>query len=369
MNARTIFAIAGTLALASAAMAQETINFVTLNGGSVASEGVRTGALSTNQNPVLNYSFLNSFLWNGSVTIQGTLRRNVSGDFVSENRIAVTSTSNGASSSPDIQAGTVSSFPSTPLAINRTMNLTGFTGTPFNPQGQSFAFRFYNSANDGGTVVDSFWDACTVTFNAFVVPTAPVAINLGNVSNNSYPVTQTGTLASGQVTWYRFNIAANTVLDIHTFFSGVGNTQTDTEIGLYSSTGALVATNDDLGLGIASGLGNFNSAISTGGGSGVDLDGSGPGAPLGSNISGLTTNVAGFLAAGDYYIAVAGFNSTFNATGWDVTAGTATGPFSLTLIPTPGAAAVLGLGALAAARRRRAEWLSVRTGCPAMPDF
>jgi len=353
MNARTIFAIAGTLALASVAMAQETINLVTVNGGAPINSGgnIGTGSASTRLTSLvsLNYTFTNSFLWTGSVTAVGSLLSGGIGSFASEARIVVTSPSNGISSSPDIQPFTTSGWAGT-VNANRTQNLGGFTGLPFDPIGQTFNFRFYESFNDTAATTDATWTALSLTFNG--APTAPVATNLGSVSNSSYPAPVSGTLASGQVAWYKFNVAANTVLDMHTYFSGLGNIQTDTEIGLYTSTGALVSTNDDINGGLVSGLGNFNSALSSGGGSGIDLDGAGPGLALGT--AGVGTTIPGFLAAGEYFLAVGGFNTSFDATGWGVTAGTAAGPFSLTLIPTPGAAALLGLGGLGALRRRRA---------------
>jgi MYXO-CTERM domain-containing protein len=355
MNARTLFAVAGSFALASAALAQETIDFVALAGGPVNTGGnVGTGTASTRAISTTNftYTFANSFLWAGSVTINGVLRQVTGGNFANESRIVVTSPSNGGTSATtDAQLFTSGSFTGT-IAGTRTQSLGGFTGAPFNVGGQTFSFRFYESFNDGGTLTDAVYDALTITFNAFVPPTPPACTDLGAVSNSSYPAVQSGSLASGQVQWYCFTVAANTVLDIHTYLStNLSGGQLDTEIGLYNSLGQLVATNDDLNGGLVSGQGNFNSGISTGGGSGVDLDGSGPGVPLGNAAMG--TNVPGFLAAGTYYLAVAGFNSAFN-NDFGVTGGTAAGNFNLTLIPTPGAVAVLGLGALVAGRRRRA---------------
>jgi len=357
MNARTIFAIAGTLALASVAMAQETIDLVTVNGGAPINSGgnIGTGSASTRLTSLvsLNYTFTNSFLWTGSVTASGSLLSGGIGSWSSEARIVVTSPSNGISSSPDIQPSLLTTaWTGTRVVPARTQNLAGFSGTPFNPIGQTFNFRFYESFNDTAATTDATWTALSLTFNAASPPpVAPTAINLGSVSNSSYPAPVSGTLASGQVAWYKFNVAANTVLDMHTYFSGLGNIQTDTEIGLYTSTGAFVASNDDIGGGFVTGLGNWNSGLTTGGGSGIDLDGSGPASPLGAGAGQV---IPGFLAAGEYFLAVGGFDTIFDATGWGVTAGTAAGPFSLTLIPTPGAAALLGLGGLVALRRRRA---------------
>lgn len=159
---------------------------------------------------------------------------------------------------------------------------------------------------------------------------------------------QTGAIASGQTVWYCFDVSAGTnPLDIFTHGStGTGGAAggLDTELGLYNSAGVLVATNDDIG-GV-SGFGDFASRITVGAGSGTDVNGEAAGG------TGLGTNVAS-LPAGRYYLALSTFNSTF-ANDWSVTAGTQSGQFSLTIVPTPGAFALLGLGALAAGRRRRA---------------
>lgn len=340
--------------LTAAANAQETIDFVALNGGVPVNSGgnIGTSTASTRLTSLVNfnYTFANNFFWGGSITLSGTLRQVTSGNFASEARILVSSPSNGASTSPDAQLFTTNSFTGS-VTGTRTVTLSGFTGVPFNVGGQTFNFRFYESFNDSGTATDAEWDALTITFNAFVPPTPPACIDLGNVSNSQYPAVQTGTLASGQIAWYCFNVAANTVLDMHTFFSGIpGGAQTDTELGLFNSAGILVAENDDLAGGIPSGLGNFNSGIITGGGSGIDVNGETAGGVLGP---GTGTNVAGFLPAGTYYLGVGGFNTVWS-NGFGATPGTAAGPFTLTLIPTPGAAALLGLGALAGFRRRRA---------------
>jgi hypothetical protein len=112
----------------------------------------------------------------------------------------------------------------------------------------------------------------------------------------------------------------------------------DTEIGLYSSTGALLANDDDSG-------------------------------------AGLTSLISGNqLAAGTYYLAVGGFNTSF-APFFSVTGGSDTGNvgglvnnttftgeitapgqvlwYSFSVVPTPGAFSVLAMGGVIAGRRRR----------------
>lgn len=340
--------------MTAVASAQETVDFVALNGGAPINSGgnIGTSSASTRLTSLVNfnYTFANNFIWAGSVTINGTLRRVNSGTFSSEARVLVTSPSNGASLSPDAQLFTSNLFTASNTIVSgmRTQSLTGFTGTPFNVQGQTFNFRFYESFNDGGSLTDSEWDSYTITFNAFVPPTPPACIDLGTVSNGNYPVVQTGAIASGQTVWYCFDVSAGTnPLDIFTHGStGTGGAAggLDTELGLYNSAGVLVATNDDIG-GV-SGFGDFASRITVGAGSGTDVNGEAAGG------TGLGTNVAS-LPAGRYYLALSTFNSTF-ANDWSVTAGTQSGQFSLTIVPTPGAFALLGLGALAAGRRRRA---------------
>ena len=130
------------------------------------------------------------------------------------------------------------------------------------------------------------------------------------------------------VQWYKITlgaaIPAGDLFRVHTY----GNTLTggqfgneDTEIALFNSLGNVIASNDDLN-------GNLWSDIR------------------------VTTG----LAAGDYYVAAAAYNLAFGA-GFSATAGDAgspTGNIKLTVIPAPGSLALLGLGGLMAARRRRA---------------
>ncbi|MBL8759223.1 MAG: hypothetical protein JNK35_12420 [Phycisphaerae bacterium] len=336
---------------AAAANAQETIDFLALNGGVPINSGgnIGTSSASTRLTSMVNfnYTFANSFMWGGSITINGTLRQVTAGNFASEARVLISSPLNGTSASPDAQLFTTTSFTGSVMGT-RTMSLSGFTGVPFNVGGQTFNFRFYESFNDSGTATDAEWDALTITFNAFVPPTPPACTDLGTISNGNYPAVQTGAIASGQTVWYCFDVAPGTnPLDIFTHGSvGTGGAagSLDTELGLYNSLGQLVATNDDIG-GV-SGFGNFGSRITVGGGSGTDVNGEAAGG------TGLGTSVAS-LAAGRYYLALSTFNSTF-ANDFGVTPGTNSGEFRLTIIPTPGAAALLGLSALAGFRRRRA---------------
>ncbi len=304
---------------------------------------------------LLNYTFSNSFLWDGTVSISGSLRNDItttgtasanSGTFASEARWRITTPFNGTSSSTGVQLFTSSGFTGT-IVGTRNTSVSGLTSLPFNPQGQTWTFRFFESFNDGGsTVNDANWENLTVTFNAFTPPPAPtVAFDFGTLGNLASPVCAPAqSIAAGQIVWYSFTLAqAWNRADIFTTL-GVG--VFDTEIGLYNSNGFLLNSDDDYSTG---GLG---SRIGVGGGTGYEYDGPGPIAAFGATDQG--DFALGSLAAGTYYIALGAFNTTFAGTGFGATsASTLTGSTQLCIIPTPSALALLGLGGLAAMRRRR----------------
>ena len=79
--------------------------------------------------------------------------------------------------------------------------------------------------------------------------------------------------------------------------------------------------------------------------------------PLGdaADPSNTAPGANGSLAAGTYTIVVGGFNTVFGATIGSITAGAASGAYSLdvTYVPAPGAVALMGLAGLVAGRRRR----------------
>ncbi len=160
-------------------------------------------------------------------------------------------------------------------------------------------------------------DAATITV------TEPSAIDLGTLTDAGSPVSRSVTLSAGQVQWYRFTLAtaidlsANTFLDIDSEGSNLitGAEGNDAEIGLYSSVGALIATDDDDGSGLNSQL-SFGRGTRPAVGDGSAYDGR----------DGAT------LTAGTYYLAIAGYDSIFNATDFGVTSSsTRTGPAVINL--------------------------------------
>ncbi len=191
--------------------------------------------------------------------------------------------------------------PTTTTGFTGTINISNTVGGLFWANtGDEFQFDSFESFDDGGDgVADAEWNNASFEFSGAVAPTA-----LGNFSSN---------------------------LTIDTDGSAA-----DTEIAVYTLDGTLVDTNDDNGGG------------------------------------GLWSLLNLSLADGEYILVVGGFNSLFGD--GLATAGTATGGFTVDFnngnvasgtlgsgefsvysftIPAPGSAALLGLGGLAAIRRRR----------------
>jgi hypothetical protein len=249
----------------------------------------------------------------GKIRISGDLTSAIAGTFASEARIRVTAPG-GATFT--IQPFTTGDFSGT---INVTDAVTTLA-SPINEAAGAWSFQFYESFNDG-TGPDATWDNISITLDDEVPAPPPPAgsIDLGSIALGANR-TETSTIAAGEIRWYRLDIpapltaAARTYLDLDTLGSSVG----DTEIALYSTTGAKVVEDDD-------GAGTLKSLLSFGYGSRV------PDANIGQD---------GNLAAGTYYLAVAEFNaafaSDFNATssganGGDLTLNIASG----TYVPPP----------------------------------
>ena len=183
---------------------------------------------------------------------------------------------------------------------------------------------FFNALQTfGGS--DATWNNVDITLG-FDSVMAPTSINLGANPSSSPSVP----LPQGEITWFTFDVeggAGGLDWSIDTF--GSSNTggsfgDDDTELALYDSAGNVIATNDD--------------AI--------------PGTNF---LSELLSDDVGALADGTYYIAAGAFNSVF-ADAFDASStSTAVGTtvLNVSFIPAPASLAMLGLGGLAAARRRR----------------
>jgi len=317
------FAVATLLATAGTAMA----GFSTgPQAGPLDSEGA-AGAVA---NGVYTFNHAGPAFTPGNFRFTGTLTSNASGTFSSEARWRVIAPSGQTftmtTGLPTSTAGTFTTFNATNVSVN-----TGGAFLASNSVG-NWTFRSFDSANDGGATVDARWTNYSFDFDDFVLPTPPAgAQNLGTLAPGGMLMAQTP-YVSNTVQWYKFTlgtaIPAGDQFAAHTF----GNTLIggqfaagDTEIAIFNALGNVIGNNDD----------NPNGAWS------------------------LISNTTG-LAAGDYYVAASAYNLTvgagFTATVADFvpTGGSVTGDIKLTIIPTPSALAVLGLGGLIATRRRRA---------------
>jgi hypothetical protein len=257
-----------------------------------------------------------------SVRAFGSLTKVNSGTFASEARVRISAGAGNAFTAFNFQASTTSSYSGT-LNVDRTVNITPVTMT----DGGEVNFEWFESFVDSANNVESIWDTVTYEFRS-AAQLINGNFNLGAVGFNQ-PGTHSGSHVSGGLDFFSFSIPAvanpGDTLNIRMTAGLTGTSMTDTEIALYDGDGNLVATNDDFG-----GLGLF---------SGLDFSDSNP------------------LAAGNYTLVTGGFNTLFPATlGGTFTAGTNAGTYELDIryVPTPGALALMGMGGLVAARRRRA---------------
>ncbi len=147
-------------------------------------------------------------------------------------------------------------------------------------------------------------------------PQPPTAEDLGTLAQGL--TTDTENLGAGAVKWYKFTTTTATSSSFFFDIDTVGTTafgNNDTELGLYSSTGALIATDDD-------DCDILLSQLSFGVGA--------PGrAAYGDGDEFLGED--GDLPAGTYYLAVTGFNGEFG-NGWSATnSDTDSGPVVINL--------------------------------------
>jgi hypothetical protein len=292
--------------------------FTVTNPGPINSAEAPGNAL----NGILNYTYAGPNFLASGVTLSGTLTSATSGTYASEACLRVIAPD---SSFRDITSGFTSTGSYT--SLNLTNVLRGWTPNIGGTSAGTWQFRFFESYVDNPGGADSIWTNVSITANAYTPPAPPAgAIDLGHLGAGGMLMAQNPYTAN-TVQWYKFTldsaIGAGDLFRAHTF----GNTLVggqfgagDTQIALFDSTGAVLGSSDD-----------------TGGERWSDIQ-----------------NTGG-LVAGDYYIAASAYQLSFGA-GWQASAsdrGTVTGDIKLTITPAPSSLALLGLGGLVGARRRR----------------
>ena len=326
----------GVFMIAAAGLALPAMADSNASGGGVAnSESVvlgvgpfnHGGPVANGFNTLTNAVFTGGFLAN-RVRFSGTVNSVAAGTFGSEADIRVSLGGNIFDWQNPAPGAAYTTF-----NYNSSQPLTGALLNA-NPAG-NWAVEFFDSFADDVAGVDSATSNVTMTFEQV----APVndsngvfaigAIGPGSTTNRvgEFAVPQPAG-ALGNNDRYTFTLAAASTLTM--FTAGVagftGLTNGDTEIGLFDSLGNIVPTAFD--------------------------DDNGDGAY--SRISNLT------VPAGSYTLVVGDFATNFSGTSTlnNLTFGSAPAAgydYGLTIIvPAPGALALLGLGGLAAARRRRA---------------
>ncbi|MFT3683534.1 MAG: hypothetical protein QM783_01200 [Phycisphaerales bacterium] len=248
----------------------------------------------------------------GTWSFSGTATSGGVGSYQNELRVRIVNNTNaqtgtgGAMSAVQTWTGGAS-LGTTIAASNGLWNMSA---------GDSVTARFWESYDDTG--VDAAWTGITLTFTPYVAPAAPSSVFLGSfTSAASFTMVSSGTTGS------------------------------DTVMALFNSQGLVIATNDDDGPDAFSqivnsltdgtyylGVVEYSSAA---GGTG----GAGPGFAM----------MGGDAAIASLGVSVTDGVSTLSASGQSLAVGGVQW-YSFS-VPTPGAAALLGLGGLAAARRRR----------------
>lgn len=317
----SLLAAAAGLALSGSALAQYTFPAFNLPGNRAANNTFSGVLLDTSALPAGTYtnfsieldwfsdinstSFTNA--WSEEVRVQfasavatgGTTPTYPGGTTIFNTTIA--SPSNGGPNSNNVS----------------NLTITGALNNNYSSGPLAFNFR---QAFAGSNIVN--WNNIRITLSgpppAVPGDTVATAIDLGTL-NYGGALSAAGLSSAGSVNgkWFKFNLSAENhdFLDLTTLGSSF-----DTEIGLYDSAGNLVGDNDDGPINLTSLL-QFDP----------------PNVP----------------AAGQYFVFVGGYNTAFGSTGFDVTPGAAAGNYQLTIVPAPGALALVGMGGLLAARRRR----------------
>ena len=316
MKMSKTLAFAAGLALSGSASAQV---FTAAAAGPFNSTGAQGNVL----NGSFTFNYAGPAFNLGDIVFSGNLTDGGVGTWGSEAAVAVT---NPTGILATVGLGTGQTFAGTvPVG---PLTITGAGGVWGNNVVGNWTFEFFETFNDAGNAVDAIWNNVSFGFfDAGSGPGAPPSTDVGD--NPNLMVVEP--IAAAEVIWYSFDLtggAGANPWSIDTF----GSTNTggafgndDTEIGLYDAAGNLIATNDDA---------DFGGGILT---------------------SILDNSTVGALADGTYFLAVGNFNTNYAAGFGATSTSTAVGESKVTFnfVPAPASAALLGLGGLAAIRRRR----------------
>lgn len=308
-------AIVAGIAVAGASAGQ-TLQFTASAAGPFNS----AGALGDAGNGSFNFNYAGAPFTVGDIVFEGDLTDGGVGTWGSEAAVALT---NPGGIVGTVALGSGTTFAGTvhvgPNAISGGGALWG------NDVVGNWNFEFFETFDDAG--IDATWNNVSFGFYDFAAPPPPASTYVGANPN----LMDVQPIGQSEVLWYSFDVTGGAG-GMAWSISTAGSTNTggsfgddDTELGLFDSDGNLVASNDDedFGAGVLTSL--------------------------------LDSNTVGALADGTYYLAVGNFNTVygpgFAADSTSTAEGTSKVTFSF--VPAPGSIALLGLGGLAAIRRRR----------------
>lgn len=316
MNIVQNLAIVAGLAAAGTVSAQ-TLQFTAAGSGPYAS----AGAIGDAGNGSFSFNYAGAAFTVGDIVFEGDLTNVNPATWGSEAAVAVTNpggvVGTVALGSGTTWAGTVHVGPN---AISGGGVLWG------NDVVGNWNFEFFETFDDGAGA-DASWSNVSFGFYDFAAPPPPTNTYVGVNPNTSVM----DDIGPAEVLWYSFDLVGGAGA-LPWSIDTLGSTNTggsfgddDTEIGLYDAGGNLIASNDDA---------DFGAGVLT---------------------SLLDSNSVGSLADGTYYVAVGNFNTTYGAGFAATSTSTASGTsvLNLNFVPAPSSVALLGLGGLAAIRRRR----------------
>lgn len=313
MTLRVALAVACAAAVGSAARAQLVVNanLGLLGGGAVPFSGTTVGrpnnadtyAPAGNSAAIWDQEFVYQFSIAQTSTIGVTTNdpngATVDNDFFLLNSLATTINVNNLREATILHgslvevSGTFGSFPAGTYFLSIDAWRGNPTGSTTPPTGRAGPF------------------SGTLNIAPLVAPAATQTLLGGSL---------TGSLAAGEIDWYVFEYGGSGGFVLDTLGSTLGPSN-DTELGLFNSGGALVASNDDIG--------------------------------GGSLLSRITSPVG--LPAGTYYLAIGGFNTLFGSGFQAASTSSNTGAYVINgiAIPEPALAGLILPAMLALSRRRR----------------
>lgn len=321
MKRRDLMLAAGAvLGLGSAALAQ----FSASDAGPFNSVGAQGNAL----NGVFTYNYAGADFQIGDITLTGTLTSGDIGSWASEARYRVT-TPGGlsfSSAANDLLSGTWTGDRAVSSTQNANILGMGTAGL--------WTFEFFESFNDGGDNIDAWWT--NITFNVAVgVPPPPPPPSFTGSFTGTPNVLSNGVPVSGSTVWTGAEAGMT---------DGGGEAA---NFGRYGTFGWDLVGNEvayridhgggDIQLDLTGLTGDLDMVLLSAGGTTADVIAQSQG-------FGGTTSESILLAGaapGTYYVVVDTFGSGDGQS------------YTLSYIPAPGAVALMGLGGLLAARRRR----------------